>query len=69
MRDATRREMWYHAVMRTATPKGEALRELWAFIWKSKNWLIAPILLILLLLSALVLLSSTGAAPLMYTLF
>jgi hypothetical protein len=55
--------------MRTATPKGEALRELWAFIWKSKNWLIAPILLILLLLSALVLLSSTGAAPLMYTLF
>ena len=49
--------------------KSGSLRELWLFIWKSKNWVLAPIIILLLLLSALVLLSSTGAAPLMYTLF
>jgi hypothetical protein len=50
-------------------PKDNALKELLIFVWKSRNWMLAPIIIVLLLLSALILLSSTGVAPLMYTLF
>jgi hypothetical protein len=51
-------------------PKMETLRELWAFLKKRKVYWIAPILIVLLLLGALILLSETTAVtPFVYTLF
>jgi hypothetical protein len=48
----------------------EMLRELWAFLKKRKVYWIAPILIVLLVLGALILLSETTAvAPFVYTLF
>lgn len=45
------------------------LAELWAFLRDNKKWWLLPILVVLLLFSALVLLSGSGAAPFIYTLF
>ena len=51
-------------------PKMETLRELWDFLKKRKVYWIAPMLIVLLLLGALILLSeSTAVAPFVYTLF
>ena len=44
-------------------------REFLAFIRENKAWWMVPILLVLLLLGALAWLSSTGAAPFIYSLF
>jgi len=50
--------------------KMEMLRELWDFLKKRKLYWLAPILIVLLLLGALILLSETTAvAPFVYTLF
>ena len=43
--------------------------EFWVFIKENKAWWMVPILLVLGGLGALVVLSSTGAAPFIYTLF
>jgi hypothetical protein len=43
--------------------------ELWAFLKSNKKWWMLPIIVFLLLLGLLVLLSSTGLAPFIYTLF
>lgn len=43
--------------------------ELTAFILENKKWWLIPVLLVLGLVSLLVLFSSTGAAPFIYTLF
>ncbi|HNQ73513.1 MAG TPA: DUF5989 family protein [Verrucomicrobiota bacterium] len=43
--------------------------ELWGFLRENKKWWLIPILLVLLILGVLVLLSGTGAAPFIYTLF
>ena len=45
------------------------LREFWEFLRENKAWWLAPIVVVLLLISLLVLLGATGAAPLIYTLF
>ncbi len=45
------------------------LRELWSFMRDNKKWWLLPILVMFLLFSALMLLSSTAAAPFIYTLF
>ncbi len=45
------------------------IRELWGFLRANKKWWLLPIFLVLLLLGALILLSGTGLAPLIYTLF
>ena len=45
------------------------IREFWDFMMQNKVWWIAPIMVVLLLLGGLLLLSGTGAAPLIYTLF
>ncbi len=45
------------------------LGELWHFIVESRNWWLIPIVVVLLLVSLLVVLSGTGAAPFIYTLF
>ena len=44
-------------------------REYVAFMRYSKKWWLIPIVLTLLLVSVLVILSSTAAAPFIYTLF
>jgi len=45
------------------------LGELWAFLKSNKKWWMLPIIVMLLLLGLLVLLSGTGIAPFIYTLF
>jgi len=39
------------------------------FLKENKKWWLAPILLVLLMMGALILLSGTAAAPFIYTLF
>jgi len=45
------------------------ISELWEFLRTNKKWWLIPILLIFILLGVLILLSSTGLAPFIYTLF
>ena len=45
------------------------LAEFWLFIKEEKKWWLTPIILVLLGVGALVALTSTGAAPFIYTLF
>lgn len=45
------------------------LREFWEFLCFNKKWWLAPIIVILLLMGALLVLSGTGAAPFIYALF
>jgi hypothetical protein len=45
------------------------LRELWAFMRERKKFWLAPILVVLLLLGALIVFAPAAAAPFIYTLF
>jgi len=45
------------------------LAEFWQFARANKKWWLTPIIVILLLVGVFVLLGSTGAGPLIYTLF
>ena len=45
------------------------IREFWDFLRCNKKWWLLPILLVMLLVGALTILSSTAAAPFIYTLF
>jgi len=45
------------------------LSEFWTFIKEEKLWWMSPIIVALLLVGILVALTSTGAAPFIYTLF
>ena len=45
------------------------LGELWGFLRENKKWWLLPILVVLLLFGFLILLSGTGLAPFIYTLF
>jgi drug/metabolite transporter superfamily protein YnfA len=45
------------------------LSELWGFLKTNKKWWLLPILVVLLIFGLLILLSSTGVAPFIYTLF
>jgi len=51
--------------------KGESglFTEFWVFLKENKKWWLLPILLAFLLMGALLLAGSTGAAPFIYTLF
>ena len=51
------------------TNRGGFLAELWSFVRENKKWWLIPILVALLLFGLLVLLSGTGLAPFIYTLF
>ena len=53
----------------TEQPHGGLPRELWGFLAQNKKWWLLPILIVLLLFGALVILSGTGLAPFIYTLF
>jgi hypothetical protein len=50
-------------------PAPGIVREFWEFLRDNKKWWITPIVLVLLLVTALIFLSSTAAAPFIYTLF
>jgi hypothetical protein len=43
--------------------------ELWGFMKENKKWWLLPLVITLLLFAALVILSGTGFAPFIYTLF
>jgi len=45
------------------------ISELWGFLKQNKKWWLIPILLVLLLFGLLIILSGTGLAPFIYTLF
>jgi hypothetical protein len=45
------------------------LTEFWQFLKENKKWWLAPIVITVLFLGALVLLSGSAAAPFIYTLF
>ena len=45
------------------------MAEFWLFIKEEKKWWLAPIVVVLLDVTVLVALTSTGAAPFIYTLF
>jgi len=48
---------------------GGVLVELWGFLKENKKWWLLPILLVLLVFGLLIVLSGTGLAPFIYTLF
>jgi hypothetical protein len=53
-----------------AEDQGESLiGEFWAFLKQNKKWWLLPIVIVMLLLGVLIFLSSTAAAPFIYTLF
>ncbi|WP_417731142.1 DUF5989 family protein [Rosistilla oblonga] len=57
------------AEIANASHEHSFLSELVEFLRFNKKWWLAPILIALLLLGALLMLSSTAAAPFIYTLF
>lgn len=48
---------------------GNLFTELWGFLRHNKKWWMLPIVIVLLVFGAFVILSSTAAAPFIYTLF
>ena len=49
--------------------RGGFLGEFWGFLRENKKWWLVPILITLLIFGLLVVLSGTGLAPFIYTLF
>ena len=45
------------------------VREFWDFLRYSKSWWLTPIIVVLLLIALFAVLTGTGAAPFIYTLF
>ena len=52
-----------------AQPAPGIVREFWEFLRDNKKWWITPIIIVLLLVTALIFLGGSGAAPFIYTLF
>jgi hypothetical protein len=50
-------------------PPPGIIRELWDFLRENRAWWLAPIIVVLLAISVLIILGATGAGPLIYTLF
>lgn len=48
---------------------GGLLAEMWGFMRDNKKWWLLPIVVVLLLFGLLIVLSGTGLAPFIYTLF
>jgi hypothetical protein len=57
------------AAQATEERRGSLLGEFIEFLGQNKKWWLAPIVISVLLLGALVLLGGTAAAPFIYTLF
>jgi Family of unknown function (DUF5989) len=45
------------------------LKQIGAFLWQSKKWYLAPVAVVMILMSLLVMLGGTAAAPFIYSLF
>ena len=43
--------------------------EFWRFLKQNKKWWLIPVILVFLLLAGIAILSATGVAPVMYTIF
>ena len=52
-----------------SAPEESLLAEFWGFLKTNKKYWLLPILTVLLMMGMLVVLSSSGAAPFIYTLF
>ncbi len=52
-----------------ARRRGNTGAELWHFLRRTRKWWLVPILLVLLVFGVLLFLSTTAAAPFIYTLF
>ena len=50
-------------------PRTGLAREFWDFLKHNKKWWLIPIVIVILLVGALVMLTSSGVAPFIYTLF
>lgn len=48
---------------------GNVVSEFFAFLGENKKWWLAPIVIVMLLLGVLIILTSTPAAPFIYSLF
>jgi hypothetical protein len=48
---------------------GSLLGDFWGFLKTNKKWWLLPILILFLIFALLILLSNTGIAPFIYTLF
>jgi hypothetical protein len=49
--------------------RGNVVTEVWHFLGQTKKWWLLPIVVILLAFAVLMFLSTTAAAPFIYTLF
>lgn len=48
---------------------GNLFGEVWAFLRGNKKWWLLPLIVVLVLVGALIVLSTTAVAPFIYTLF
>jgi hypothetical protein len=48
---------------------GNLITEFWCFLRQNKKWWLLPVLVVFLFLGALMLMSTTAAAPFIYTVF
>jgi Family of unknown function (DUF5989) len=49
--------------------RGSLFGDLWSFLQHSKKWWLLPLIVVFVMFSMLLVLSSTAAAPFIYTLF
>jgi hypothetical protein len=63
------KESEFEKVAATRPRGGGLLGEFWGFLGANKKWWLLPIIVVFLILGLLILLSSTGLAPFIYTLF
>jgi hypothetical protein len=64
-RDEEAREFQREATTRS----GHFAGEVWAFLRENRKWWLLPLIVVLVLVGALVVLSTTAVAPFIYTLF
>lgn len=62
-------ESEFEKAARRESSRGGLLKEFWDFLRLNKKWWLVPIIVVFLILGLLILLSSTGLAPFIYTLF
>ena len=59
----------FEKAAREKSGSGGILSEFWGFLRENKKWWLLPIVVLLLLFGLLIVLSGTGLAPFIYTLF
>ncbi len=56
-------------LIKSFTSRCSIVGELFSFLWQRRLWWLIPIVVMLVLLSVLLILGSSGVAPFIYTLF